>query len=40
MGEFEVFPHNPNDPNADGVQNITASLTKVIATNIQVALII
>mgnify|MGYP000636161794 CR=1 FL=1 len=29
-GLFEVFPDNPNDPNATGVKNITLSLNKVI----------
>lgn len=27
---FEVFPDNPEDPNADGVANLTASLEEVI----------
>lgn len=29
-GIFEVFPDNPNDPRADGVKNLTASLNRVI----------
>lgn len=28
-GLFEVFPDNPNDPEADGVANLTASLERV-----------
>jgi len=28
---FEVFPDNPNDPTADGVKNLTASLRRVRA---------
>lgn len=28
-GIFEVFPDNPDDPNADGVHNLRASLTRV-----------
>jgi PAS domain-containing protein len=28
---FEVFPDNPDDPSADGVQNLTASLDRVLA---------
>jgi signal transduction histidine kinase len=28
-GIFEVFPDNPNDPNADGVRNLRASLNRV-----------
>src|SRR5258706_7282649 len=28
---FEVFPDNPNDPAADGVKNLTASLKRVRA---------
>ncbi|MBC7864004.1 MAG: PAS domain-containing protein, partial [Bacteroidia bacterium] len=28
---FDVFPDNPDDPDADGVSNLRASLTKVIA---------
>jgi PAS domain-containing protein len=27
---FEVFPDNPDDPNADGVRNLQASLQRVI----------
>lgn len=27
---FEVFPDNPNDPSADGVKNLTASLHRVL----------
>jgi PAS domain S-box-containing protein len=29
-GLFEVFPDNPNDPNASGVKNLTASLMQVL----------
>ena len=29
-GLFEVFPDNPNDPAADGVQNLRNSLNKVL----------
>jgi PAS domain S-box-containing protein len=29
---FEVFPDNPEDPNSDGVRNLTASLRRVIGT--------
>ena len=29
---FEVFPDNPDDPNASGVENLSASLRQVIAT--------
>lgn len=29
---FEAFPDNPDDPNADGVRNLRASLEKVLAT--------
>ncbi len=29
-GIFEVFPDNPNDPNADGVRNLRASLQRVL----------
>lgn len=28
---FEVFPDNPDDPNADGVRNLRASLERVLA---------
>ena len=31
-GLFEVFPDNPDDPAADGVSNLHASLTRVLAT--------
>lgn len=31
-GLFEVFPDNPNDPAADGVRNLKASLNRVIAS--------
>lgn len=31
-GLFEVFPDNPNDPAADGVRNLKASLETVLAT--------
>lgn len=27
---FEVFPNNPNDPNATGVDNLRASLNRVL----------
>jgi PAS domain S-box-containing protein len=30
-GLFEVFPDNPNDPAADGVQNLRSSLNKVLS---------
>ena len=30
-GLFEVFPDNPNDKNATGVKNLTASLNRVLA---------
>jgi len=29
-GIFDVFPDNPNDPNADGVRNLRASLERVL----------
>jgi signal transduction histidine kinase len=29
-GIFDVFPDNPNDPNATGVRNLTASLERVL----------
>ncbi|MFJ4623358.1 PP2C family protein-serine/threonine phosphatase [Streptomyces sp. NPDC088812] len=29
---FEVFPDNPNNPSADGVRNLEASLRRVLAT--------
>jgi PAS domain S-box-containing protein len=29
---FDVFPDNPNDPAADGVRNLRASLTRVLET--------
>jgi len=29
---FEVFPDNPDDPSADGVRNLRASLERVLAT--------
>jgi len=29
-GIFDVFPDNPNDPNADGVRNLRASLNRVL----------
>ncbi len=29
---FEVFPNNPNDPKADGVQKLTHSLKQVLRT--------
>src|SRR5689334_17382075 len=31
-GLFEVFPDNPDDPNADGTGNLRASLERVLAT--------
>ena len=31
-GLFEVFPDNPDDPTADGVSNLHASLKRVLAT--------
>jgi len=31
-GLFDVFPDNPDDPDADGVSNLRASLERVIAT--------
>ncbi len=31
-GIFEVFPDNPNDPQADGVRNLKASLVRVVQT--------
>ncbi|TGL47409.1 response regulator [Leptospira wolffii] len=31
-GIFEVFPDNPDDPNADGVSNLKESLLRVIST--------
>jgi signal transduction histidine kinase len=31
---FEVFPDNPNDPNADGVRNLRASLERVLETRL------
>src|SRR5579872_1967449 len=31
-GLFEVFPDNPNDPAANGVQNLQNSLNKVLST--------
>ena len=30
FGLFEVFPNNPNDPHADGVANLRASLMRVL----------
>jgi len=29
---FEIFPDDPDDPQADGVRNLTASLERVVAT--------
>src|SRR6478752_4059396 len=29
---FDVFPDNPDDPTADGVRNLRASLERVLAT--------
>ena len=29
-GVFEIFPDNPDDPHADGVQNLRASLNRVL----------
>ncbi len=31
-GVFDVFPDNPDDPGADGVRNLRASLERVLAT--------
>jgi PAS domain S-box-containing protein len=31
-GLFEIFPDNPEDPNADGVRNLYASLQRVMAS--------
>jgi PAS domain S-box-containing protein len=31
-GLFEIFPDNPNDPNADGVRNLRASLLRVVSS--------
>ena len=31
---FEVFPDNPNDPNASGVRNLRASLERVLQNKI------
>ena len=31
---FEVFPDNPNDPNASGVRNLSASLQRVITQGV------
>ena len=31
-GLFEVFPDNPDDPSADGVSNLSASLSYVLAS--------
>jgi len=33
-GIFEVFPDNPNDPTADGVSNLRASLERVLASHL------
>ena len=30
-GLFDIFPDNPNDPSADGVRNLRASLDRVLA---------
>ncbi len=32
---FDVFPDNPDDPNADGVRNLSASLNAVLAYKVQ-----
>src|ERR1017187_1110327 len=32
QGLFDIFPDNPDDPNASGVENLRASLRQVIAT--------
>lgn len=32
---FDAFPDNPNDPHADGVRNLSASLQRVLATRWQ-----
>src|SRR5579871_5416413 len=34
QGIFEIFPDNPDDPNADGVRNLKASLHRVLATRL------
>ena len=34
-GLFEVFPDNPDDPNATGVRNLAASLKRVLETKAQ-----
>jgi signal transduction histidine kinase len=31
---FDVFPDNPNDPHATGVENLRASLTRVLASKV------
>ena len=31
---FDVFPEDPEDPSADGVRNLTASLERVVATKV------
>src|ERR1043166_2810087 len=33
-GLFEVFPDNPDDPNATGVRNLRASLERVLADRV------
>ena len=37
---FEVFPDNPNDPNASGVSNLGASLNRVLQNRLQDAMVI
>jgi len=32
-GMFEIFPDNPDDPAAEGVRNLHASLLQVLKTN-------
>jgi PAS domain-containing protein len=32
-GLFEVFPDDPNDPEADGVRNLRASIARVLETS-------
>lgn len=34
QGIFEVFPDNPDDPQADGVKNLAASLNKVLTSKV------
>src|SRR6202008_2909921 len=37
-GLFEVFPDNPDDPDATGVSNLRASLDRVIRSKVQDAM--